>query len=71
MRQCISKTSIMANEEMIYYLMNEDDILKEIKKIVKEVNEILGLPSTTMVRLLLNYFRWDKDTLTGKIRILN
>ncbi len=61
----------MANEEMIYYLMNEDDILKEIKKIVKEVNEILGLPSTTMVRLLLNYFRWDKDTLTGKIRILN
>jgi hypothetical protein len=71
MRQCVSKTSIMANEEMIYYLMNEDDILKEIKKIVKEVNEILGLPSTTMVRLLLNYFRWDKDTLTGKIRILN
>jgi hypothetical protein len=71
MRQCVSKTSIMANEEMIYYLMNEDDILKEIKKIVKEVNEILGLPSTTMVRLLLNYFRWDKDTLTGKIKILN
>ncbi len=61
----------MANEEMIYYLMNEDDILNEIKKIVKEVNEILGLPSTTMVRLLLNYFRWDKDTLTGKIKILN
>jgi hypothetical protein len=71
MRQYVSKTSIMANEEMIYYLMNEDDILKEIKKIVKEVNEILGLPSTTMVRLLLNYFHWDKDTLTGKIKILN
>jgi len=45
----------MADEEMIYYLMTEDDVLKEIEKVVKEVNEILGLPSTTMVRLLLNY----------------
>jgi antitoxin component of RelBE/YafQ-DinJ toxin-antitoxin module len=50
--------------------MNEDDVLQEIKKTVKEINEVLGLPSTTMVRLLLNYFRWDKDILTGKIKIL-
>jgi hypothetical protein len=70
MRQFKSPTSILANEEMIYYLMSEDDALKEMKKIIKEVNEILDLPSTTMVRLLLNYFHWDKDTLTGKIKIL-
>ncbi len=70
MRRYVSPTSIMADEEMIYYLMTEDDVLKEIEKIVKEVNEILGLPSTTMVRLLLNYFHWDKDTLTGKIKII-
>ena len=67
MRRCVSTASILSNEEMVYYLMNEDEALKEIEKIVKEVNEILGLPSTTMVRLLLNYFHWDKDTLTGKI----
>lgn len=66
MRRYISPTSILANEEMIYYLMNEDDALKEIKKVVRDANEVLGLPSTTMVRLLLNYFHWDKDTLTGK-----
>jgi hypothetical protein len=70
MRRYVSPTSILADEEMIYFLMNEDDVLKEITKIVKEVNEILGLPSTTMVRLLLNYFHWDKDTLTGKIKTI-
>jgi hypothetical protein len=39
-----------------------------MEKTVKEVNEVLDLPSKTMVRLLLNYFHWDKDTLTGKIK---
>jgi hypothetical protein len=71
MRQYVSPASIMANEEVIYYLMNEDDVLNEIKKTVKEVNDILGLSSTTIVRLLLNYFHWDKDTLTGKKIFLN
>lgn len=65
MRQCMSPASIMSNDQIIYYLMSEDDILNEIKKIVREVSEILGLQSTTIVRLLLNYFHWDKDTLTG------
>ena len=68
MRKYVSLTSIVANEEMVYYLMSEADVLEEIKKTVKEVNEIIDLPSTTIVRLLLNYFRWDKDTLTGKIK---
>jgi len=71
MRQYVSPASIMANDEVIYYLMNEDDVLNEIKKTVKEVNDILGLSSTTIVRLLLNYFHWDKDTLTGKKKFLN
>lgn len=65
MRQCQSLVSIMSNDQVTYYLMTEDDILKEIKKVVREISEILGLPSTTIVRLLLNYFHWDKDTLTG------
>jgi hypothetical protein len=68
MRKYVSSTSIVANEEMVYYLMSEEDVLKEMEKTVKEVNEVLDLPSKTMVRLLLNYFHWDKDTLTGKIK---
>ena len=65
MRQCVSSASILSNEEMIYYLMDEDDVLKEMTKTIKEINEVLDLPSVTMVRLLLNYFHWDKDILTG------
>lgn len=65
MRHCISPTSIMTNERMIYYLMNEEDALKEMRKLIAEANEILGLSSNAIVRLLLNHFRWDRDTLTG------
>ena len=66
MRQCISPTSIMTNESMTYYLMSEDEALKEIRKLIAEANEILGLSSNAIVRLLLNHFRWEKDTLTGR-----
>lgn len=69
MRRYTSPTSILSNEDMVYFLMNEDDALQELNKIVQDANEILNLPSTTMVRLLLNYFHWDKDTLAGKINI--
>ena len=65
MRHGISPTSIMTNERMIYYLMNEEDALKEMRKLIAEANEILGLSSNAIVRLLLNHFRWDRDTLTG------
>ena len=70
MHQKISPTAILSNEQMVYYLITEDEALKEMTKIAKEVNEILGLPSTTLVRLILNYFRWDKDILTGMIRAI-
>jgi hypothetical protein len=69
MRQKISPTSITTNEQMTYYFLTEDEVLKEITRITREVNEVLGLPSTTLVRLILNYFHWDKNTLTGEIFI--
>ncbi len=71
MRQKISPTAITTNEQMTYYLITEDEALTEITKTTREVNEVLGLPSTTLVRLILNYFRWDKNTLTGKVFYLN
>ena len=61
-----SPTTITTTDQMTYYLMNESEILNEIKRITNEVNEILSLPSTTVVRLILNYFQWDTDALTGK-----
>jgi hypothetical protein len=65
MHKKISPTAILNNEQMTYYLITEDEALKEITETTKEVNEVLGLPSTTLVRLILNYFRWDKNTLMG------
>lgn len=65
MRQQVSLVSIMTNDQVSYCLMNEEETLKEINKVVREVSEILGLRSAAIVRLLLNYFHWDKDTLTG------
>ena len=65
MRQKLSPTAILSNEQMAYYLMTGEEVLTEIKKTTREVNEILGLPSTTLVRLILNYFQWDKDKLMG------
>lgn len=59
-----SPTTITENKKSKYFLLTSEDVLKEIKKTTNEVNDILFLPSTTLVRLLLNYFHWDKDRLT-------
>lgn len=66
MREQTSTMTITSNDKKKYNLMSEDEAFKEISKTTKEVNEILSLPSTTVVRLILNYFKWDKDTLTGR-----
>ena len=41
MYEKISPTTITTNDQMPYYLMNESEILNEIKRITNEVNEIL------------------------------
>lgn len=63
-----SPTMITSNKKMKYSLLTTQDVLAEIKKITNEVNEILSLPSTTFVRLLLNHFKWDKDRLIGFVQ---
>lgn len=60
-----SPTAITTDEKMVYYLMDEKDVTEEMRRTINQTNEILGLPSTTLVRLILNHFRWDKNTLTG------
>ena len=70
MRQKVSSTGILSNEPLTYYLLTEEEALAEITKTVKEVNEILNLPSATLVRLILNHFRWDKSTVTGRVSVV-
>ena len=67
MRQKVSVISIYSKETAIYYLLDSNDAFNEMSKIVKETSEILGLSSLTIVRILLNYFRWDQNILTGKL----
>lgn len=67
MRQKISPTTITTDEEMTYYLMTEDEVINETKKVTRDLNEVFNLPSLTLVRLLLNHFHWDKDRLTGRL----
>ncbi|CAF0788086.1 unnamed protein product [Adineta steineri] len=45
-----------------YVVLSQDDIVKYMVECIKEVNEVIKLPSTT-VRLLLHHFRWDKEKL--------
>lgn len=66
MRRYTSQASITSNDEVTYDLMSEDDAFREMSKIVRNINEVLGLSSTTIVRLLLNHFRWDPNVLTGR-----
>lgn len=65
MRQHASPTSILSNESMTYHLLSAAEALGEMSKTVTQVNESLCIPSTTVVRLLLNHFHWDQATLTG------
>ena len=43
-------------------VLSQDEIVKYMVECIKEVNEVIKLPSTT-VRLLLHHFRWDKEKL--------
>lgn len=43
-------------------VLTQDDIVKYMVECIREVNEVIKLPSTT-VRLLLHHFRWDKEKL--------
>jgi hypothetical protein len=63
MRRYTSPASITLKDPVTYDLMSGDDALRQMAKIVRDVNEVLGLPSTTIVRLLLNHYHWDQNVL--------
>ncbi|CAF1016019.1 unnamed protein product [Adineta steineri] len=45
-----------------YVVLSQEEIVKYMGDCIKEVNEVIKLPFTT-VRLLLHHFRWDKEKL--------
>ncbi|CAF0738209.1 unnamed protein product [Didymodactylos carnosus] len=45
-----------------YVVLTQEEIWKYMEECIREVNEVIKLPETT-VRLLLHHFRWDKEKL--------
>ena len=57
------KSHVYRNKCKLFYLvLSQEDIVKYMVECIREVNEVIKLPSTT-VRLLLHHFRWDKEKL--------
>lgn len=70
MREFTSNTSIVSKEKIKYWLMDGEDILKEINRTVSQVKDLLGLQSSTLTRILLNHYHWDTQLLTGSLKFV-
>lgn len=46
-------------------VLSTDDIVKHMVDCIKDVNNVVQIPSTT-TRILLNYFNWDQEKLMEK-----
>jgi len=44
-------------------VLTTSDILEFMRKSLQEANSIIQLPTLTVLRLLLNFFKWDKERL--------
>ncbi|ESO01657.1 hypothetical protein HELRODRAFT_100509 [Helobdella robusta] len=49
-------------EDYLHEVLSPDEVVKHMNDCIKEVNVILQLP-TTITRILLNHFKWDRDKL--------
>ena len=58
------QSSRQQNEQDNYpfEVLTSDEIVKHMVDCIKEVNTVLEMPATT-TRILLNFFRWDKEKL--------
>jgi ariadne-1 len=49
-------------EEYYFEVLTTDEIVNHMVESIKEVNNVIEIPITT-VRILLNHFKWDKEKL--------
>ena len=52
-------------EEFYYEVLTTEQIVEHMVDSIKEVNNVIQIPTTT-VRILLNHFKWDKEKLMEK-----
>lgn len=52
-------------DEYQYEVLSTDEIVKHMLDCIREVNTVVQIPST-ITRILLNFFNWDKEKLMEK-----
>ena len=59
---CSSKGDGMDLDDYPFEIMSTEQVVQYMINCIKEVNNIVLLPPT-ITRILLNYFKWDKEKL--------
>lgn len=57
-----SSPSLQIFEEYYYEVLSTEEIVQHMTNCINDVNNVLQIPST-ITRILLNYFHWDKEKL--------
>lgn len=59
---CSSKADGMELDEYPFQIMTTEEVVQYMIDCIKDVNTVVLLPPT-ITRILLNYFKWDKEKL--------
>lgn len=57
-----SKSNCMDLDEYPFQIMSTEEVVQYMIDCIKDVNTVVLLPPT-ITRILLNYFKWDKEKL--------
>lgn len=59
---CSARDRQSDGDEYVYEILTTEDIVQHMIDCIKEVNNVVEISATT-IRILLNYFKWDKEKL--------
>lgn len=62
----IQEQSSPAHDEYKYEVLNADEIVENMVSSIRDVNSVVQL-NTTITRILLNHFEWDKERLYERL----
>lgn len=57
-----SKRCVVDDDDFRYEVITADEIVDHMAECIREVNTVVQIP-TTITRILLTYFKWDKEKL--------
>ena len=66
MSSCDSENEDDQDIKFSFNVVYPEDMMKLMMMSIKEVQDITQISSSTTIRLLMNHFKWDKETLMDK-----